>query len=66
MAGFEVLAPGLLTSVQDQGRYGRQRVGMSPAGAMDGYSLALANLLAGNPVGSRRAGVHFPGPHPSL
>ena len=62
MTGFEVLAPGLLTSVQDQGRYGRQRVGMSPAGAMDSHSLALANLLAGNPIGAGGLECTFLGP----
>ena len=62
MTGFEVLAPGLLTSVQDQGRYGRQRVGMSPAGAMDSHSLALANLLVGNPTGAGGLECTFLGP----
>ena len=49
---FEIVTPGLLTSVQDAGRFGRQRVGMSPAGAMDGHSMSLANLLVGNPTGA--------------
>ena len=40
--------PGLLTSVQDAGRFGMQRYGMSPAGAMDLDSMKLANILAGN------------------
>lgn len=43
-----VINPGLLTSVQDAGRFGMQRYGMSPAGAMDLHSLRLANLLVGN------------------
>ena len=43
-----VISPGLLTSVQDAGRFGMQRYGMSPAGAMDLHSLRLANLLVGN------------------
>ena len=50
--GFEIVSPGLLTSVQDAGRFGRQRVGMSPAGAMDARSMSLANLLVGNPTGT--------------
>ena len=42
--GIQVLQPGLLTTVQDQGRFGHQRIGMSPAGAMDLHSMRLANL----------------------
>jgi len=39
----------MMTTVQDLGRFGYQRLGISPAGAMDSYSLRLANLLVGNP-----------------
>lgn len=46
-----VLKPGMLTSVQDQGRFGFQKFGVPAAGAMDQDSLALANLLAGNDPG---------------
>ena len=45
---IEVLSPGLLTTVQDAGRYGWQKYGVPVSGAMDGWSLAVANLLAGN------------------
>ena len=43
-----VLRPGLLTTVQDHGRHGFQRVGLCPGGAMDAVALALANALVGN------------------
>ena len=46
--GLRILQPGLLTTVQDRGRFGHQRVGMSPAGAMDLRAMRLANLLVGN------------------
>jgi len=46
---IRVLRPGLLTTVQDRGRHGFQRVGLCPGGAMDRFSLALANALVGNP-----------------
>lgn len=49
---LRVEAPGLLTTVQDGGRWGRQHLGVGPAGAADGLSLALANLLVGNPPGA--------------
>ena len=45
----KVLRPGLLTTVQDHGRYGLQHIGLCPGGAMDPFSLALANALVGNP-----------------
>ena len=43
-----VLSPGILTSVQDGGRYGYQQYGVSPSGPMDSRALATANLLVGN------------------
>jgi antagonist of KipI len=44
----KVLRPGLLTTVQDHGRYGLQHIGLCPGGAMDPFALALANALVGN------------------
>ena len=50
MAGtIEVLAPGLLTTVQDvRGRPGLGRYGVAVGGALDPWSAATANLLVGN------------------
>ncbi|MBS0581581.1 MAG: biotin-dependent carboxyltransferase family protein [Proteobacteria bacterium] len=45
---LRVLAPGLLTSVQDGGRRGHAAIGVGRAGAMDDVSLRLANMLVGN------------------
>jgi antagonist of KipI len=45
---IEVLEPGLLTTVQDTGRYGYQRFGVPVSGAMDPFSLRAANVLVGN------------------
>jgi antagonist of KipI len=42
------LQSGVLTTIQDQGRFGYQAYGMPIAGAMDQYAFRLANLLAGN------------------
>ncbi len=44
----KVLHPGLLTTIQDLGRYGFQSYGVIVSGAMDRYSLRVANLLVGN------------------
>lgn len=48
--GICIQNAGLLTSVQDRGRFGHQKDGLSPAGAMDLYSMRLANLLVDNPL----------------
>ncbi|HJU04751.1 MAG TPA: biotin-dependent carboxyltransferase family protein [Nitrospiraceae bacterium] len=45
---FRVVRPGLLTTVQDLGRFGFQRFGMPVSGAMDTVALRLANRLVGN------------------
>jgi antagonist of KipI len=45
---MRVLAPGLLTSVQDLGRHGHSAIGVGTAGAMDPVALRLANMLVGN------------------
>jgi antagonist of KipI len=43
-----VIKPGLLTTVQDLGRFGHQASGVPVAGAMDAFSHRLANQLVGN------------------
>lgn len=48
MRTIKIINPGLLTTVQDQGRWGYQRYGMSVAGAMDSFATRTANLLVGN------------------
>jgi antagonist of KipI len=45
---LEIIEPGLLTTVQDKGRYGYQRFGVPVSGAMDAFALRAANLLVGN------------------
>jgi antagonist of KipI len=49
IAAFDILSPGPLTTVQDGGRYGFGRYGVPPSGALDTFSLSIANLLVGNP-----------------
>lgn len=48
MRYLRVLDCGPVTSVQDAGRFGYRRYGVSTAGAMDHISLSLANALVGN------------------
>lgn len=48
MSQLVVVTTGPATSVQDAGRFGAQRYGLTTSGAMDRVSLAMANCLAGN------------------
>jgi len=48
MGQIKFISGGMLTSIQDLGRYGYQKFGMPVSGAMDTYSLQLANYLVGN------------------
>ena len=45
---IRIVRPGLLTTVQDLGRYGWQRHGVVVGGAMDALAMRVANLLVGN------------------
>jgi KipI family sensor histidine kinase inhibitor len=47
----DVLEPGMLTTVQDDGRWGLQNTGIPVSGAMDRQALAFGNLLVGNEEG---------------
>lgn len=49
---LKALEPGPLVTVQDRGRPGWQRIGVTPAGAIDPISFAVANALVGNPAGA--------------
>jgi antagonist of KipI len=46
---IHVIQPGLLTTVQDLGRYGYSHLGISSGGAADQLAMRIANLLVGNP-----------------
>jgi biotin-dependent carboxylase-like uncharacterized protein len=48
MSKLVVSAIGPASSVQDGGRHGAQRYGLTPSGAMDRPALAAANCLVGN------------------
>lgn len=45
---IEVLRAGLLTTIQDRGRYGQAALGIGQAGPMDRIAARLANWLVGN------------------
>ncbi len=48
MGKIKFINGGMLTSIQDFGRYGYQKFGMPVSGAMDAHSLQIANWLVGN------------------
>ena len=48
MSKLVISAIGPASSVQDAGRFGAQRYGLQPSGAMDRLGLAAANCLVGN------------------
>ena len=59
---IKVMKPGLLTSIQDLGRFGYQKYGVIVSGGMDSYSLRLANLLVGNEEGEGVLEITLVGP----
>ena len=46
---IEVLAPGVLCTVQDTGRHGQQALGIGVCGAMDVFAARIANTVLANP-----------------
>lgn len=52
MAKIKIIKAGMLSTIQDLGRYGFQEFGMPVSGAMDHYSMKLANFLVGNNLNS--------------
>ncbi|MEE9199480.1 MAG: biotin-dependent carboxyltransferase family protein [Dehalococcoidia bacterium] len=66
MEVIEVVEPGLLTTVQDLGRYGYLRHGVPISGAMDPFALRVANILVGNPEGEACLEITVMGPRLSF
>ena len=58
-----VLNPGMLTTVQDMGRYGYQQFGVAVSGVMDQRAAAVANILVGNSQGEAVLECTMLGPH---
>jgi KipI family sensor histidine kinase inhibitor len=59
---LEVLRAGLLTTVQDRGRIGSQKFGVTVSGAMDEIALRVGNILVGNPQDAAALEISFLGP----
>lgn len=62
LGSLDVIKPGLLSTVQDLGRYGHQALGVPVAGPMDAFSHRVANQLVGNGPGAATIEVTLIGP----
>jgi biotin-dependent carboxylase-like uncharacterized protein len=61
-AALRVVAPGLMTTLQDLGRPGYQHLGVPVSGALDPVCLRAANLVVGNPPGMGALEIAYQGP----
>jgi antagonist of KipI len=59
---LRIIRPGLLTTVQDLGRFGYQQAGIIVSGAMDAPALRVANLLVGNAENAAGLEITLRGP----
>lgn len=55
-----VTRPGILTTVQDNGRFGHQSLGINPNGVMDRAAMRLINCLLSNDENEAVIEMHFP------
>lgn len=62
MAAVSILRPGMLTTVQDLGRWGYQSRGVPVSGALDWHAHRLANRLLGNAAAMATLEVTLMGP----
>ena len=62
MQSLKVVRPGMLTTIQDLGRWGAQSMGVPVGGPMDEYSHMLANQLVGTPPHAAGLEVTLMGP----
>ncbi len=62
MEVFSVLTPGGYTTIQDEGRYGYQQMGIPVSGVLDAFAFHCANLLAANPKNSAVIEITVMGP----
>jgi len=61
-AAVVVIKPGMLTTIQDEGRWGMQASGVPVAGPMDPASHRMSNALVGNPRSAAALEVTLLGP----
>ena len=59
---LRVVASGLMTTLQDLGRPGYQRLGIPVSGALDAVGLRIANTIVGNPAHTGALEIAYRGP----
>lgn len=62
MMTIQVSKPGLLTTIQDSGRFGYQKYGVIVGGAMDPTAYRIANMLVGNDASAASLEITVMGP----
>lgn len=62
MTAIRLVEPGMMTTVQDDGRKGQLRYGIPPSGPMDRRAFLLANRLVGNADGAAGLETSYLGP----
>lgn len=58
---LKVIQPGILSLLQDSGRQGKHRIGLTNGGPLDGEAFYYCNRLLGNPEGCTAIEVSFGG-----
>jgi antagonist of KipI len=57
---MEVIKPGMVDVIQDEGRFGYQHMGINPGGAMDLVAMRVANAIVGNDKNEAVLEMTFP------
>src|SRR5690349_13433470 len=57
---LRITRQGVLDTIQDLGRFGHQHLGINCNGAMDKFSMQLANALVGKSLNEPVLEIHFP------
>ena len=58
---LRVVQPGLLSLLQDRGRFGQHRIGLTNGGPLDPGAFNLCNRLLGNTAGATAIEISFGG-----
>ena len=61
MSGFKVVQPGILSLIQDAGRFGQHHLGLTTGGPLDPFAFKWANRLCRNPLGATALEVSIGG-----
>lgn len=61
MSSFKVIKAGIISQIQDHGRFAYTHIGVSSSGASDEYAYNMANLLLDNNYGTNVIEISFSG-----